>query len=96
MSFTQPRYVGSLIFEVLADVGERFTVSLAPMGESNLVASDSHSILPFDLENLTIEFIEPPPPPERIPTTSTWGIVVLSLSLLAGAKLWFGKHAFAT
>ena len=49
----------------------------------------------LDTEGLTIEIVEPPPPSKRIPTTSNWGIVVLSLSLLAGAKVYFGRNSAA-
>ena len=37
-----------------------------------------------------------PPAGDAIPTTSTWGIVVLALMLVTGARLYFGRRRTAS
>ncbi len=89
--FIKPRYAGSLILEILAEIGAEITI---PLHETKLgIAFRGTFAGPIDRETLTIEVVEQPQPAERIPATSTWGLVALSLVLLTGAKVYFGRCA---
>lgn len=88
--FTSRSYLGTLVLRVLPDAAGRAVIPLG--SRSALVEPPNSPMEPLDTEGLTIEIVEPPPPPETIPTTSTWGVTVLALTLLVGAKVYFGRR----
>lgn len=85
------KYLASFTLNVSADAtpGSTFEIAILSFPDSIVGASDN-SAIPFTPgPNCVLTIIEPPLP--KIPTVSEWGVVVLTLLLLIGAKLYFGR-----
>ncbi len=90
--FTEPKYCASLILQVLPDGSGSITIPLASPPESALVDPLFNLIEPTDTEGLTIEIGTGGEPVELVPAASQWGLLVMALLLLAGAKVHFSRR----
>lgn len=91
--FTEPKYCASLILEVLPDTAGTVTIPIVSAPQSQLIEHFLNlAIEPMDTEGLTIEIGSGDEPVELVPAASQWGLLVMALLLLAGAKVYFSRR----
>lgn len=83
-------YMATLALDVSANASGTFTVG--PYGGPNTFMKDRNSLdIPFTVEPALITIGKPPT--AEIPTVSEWGIAIIALLLLVGAKVYFNRRS---
>ena len=79
-------YGATFVFSVPAGGTGSWTIPLDP-SRGNFVTDEIGFVMPTQLIGMQITV-----PKTEIPTISEWGMVIMALMLLVGARVYFGRH----
>ena len=84
-----PRYFATLILEVSGDASGTFTVEMQPPPQTAMTSNLGPFVSPLTVTPAQITVVGTP---DGIPTVSEWGLIVMALLLLGGAKVYFNRR----
>lgn len=84
--------MGGLILDVDATAAGTYVIGLDPDPLNSFMTSGSGTPIQGVLFTPACITVQVAPPEEAIPTVSEWGIVIMALLLLVGAKVYFSRR----
>jgi len=84
------RYGGTLVVDVPAGAAGTYTIGFDPEVNTSFFVDENNQFIDLDLVPATITIGVPPS--GDIPTVSEWGLAIMAVLLLIGAKVYFTRR----